>query len=85
MRNIFDHLNKMAELGILRKKLMQVGRSLQARWKIKDLDDRIVEILEKEERLSTTQIRLILKLDLSRESDLEETLNKLVEKGRLEL
>ena len=80
-RNLYDHLNSLTEQGILRKRLVQIGSSLKARWKIKDFSDKIVEILEKEWELNTIQLLLNLNMNISRKGFLEEHLNKLVEKG----
>ena len=80
-RNLYDHLNSLTEQGILRKRLVQIGSSLQARWKIKDFSDKIVEILEKEWELSTIQLLSKLNMDISRKGYLEEYLSKLVEDG----
>ena len=80
-RNLYDHLNSMAEQGILRKRLVQIGSSLQARWKIKNFSDKIVEILEKEWELNTIQLLSKLNMDISRKGYLEEYLNKLVLDG----
>lgn len=80
-RNLYDHLNNMAEKGILRKRLVQIGSSLKARWKIKDLLDKIIEILEKEWELNTIQFLLKLNMDMSKKGYLEEHLNKLLLDG----
>ncbi|MFW9878768.1 MAG: hypothetical protein ACFFG0_37290, partial [Candidatus Thorarchaeota archaeon] len=83
-RNLYDHLNSMAEQGILKKRLVQVGSSIQARWKIKDFTDKIIEIFEKERNLGTIQLLSKLNMDISRKGYLEEYLNKLVENELIE-
>ncbi len=80
-RNLYEHLNSLTEQGILRKRLVQIGRSLKARWKIKDFSDKIVEVLEKEWELNTIQLLLKLNMNISRKGYLEEYLYKLVEDG----
>ena len=80
-RNLYDHLNNMAEKGILRKRLVQIRSSLQARWKIKDFSDKIIEILEKEWELNTIQFLLKLNMNMSKKGYLEEHLNKLTKDG----
>jgi len=80
-RNLYDHLNSLTEQGILRKRLVQIGSSLNARWKIKDFSDKIVEILEKEWELNTIQLLLKLNMNISRKGYLKAHLIKLVEDG----
>ena len=71
----------MVERGMLRKKLVQIGSTTQARWKIKEFKDEILENLEKGRNLSTNQLLSKLKMDLSRKGYLEEYLSKFVEDG----
>ena len=71
----------LTEQGILRKRLVQIGGSLKARWKIKDFSDKIIEILEKEWELNTIQLLLKLNMDMSKKGYLEEYLNKLLLDG----
>jgi len=80
-RNFYEHLNDMVERGMLRKKSVQIGSTTQARWKIKEFKDEILENLEKGRNLSTNQLLSKLKMDLSRKGYLEEYLSKFVEDG----
>ncbi len=84
-RTLFDHLDIMADQGILKKELVQNGSSLQAKWKIKDFADKILETLDKEGGLSMTQLLSKLKTDKLDKGSMEYHLNRLVEDGLIKV